>query len=472
MKANNQTTRMASLQMAWFFIFFLLAKSAFAFSVGAIAGVSCGFGKPINCNIATYLSNNVYEEVHQHITKEALDRVIFSGIVSNDVTFSAASIIEIQDANAYTDKDQSPEKHCDNEEIGFCEGRLFSGYQLLKGSLANKSTMTQTLASQMRYLFGQHIHTLQDFFSHSNWVNISPSPTDIPPWLWDGSQPQLPVLPSSVYSPCGDARTASVSIPNTPPTSGILSLQGQSGGITSGYALLPLENAIAPGGKCAHGLLSTQEYNFLPGFIQNKVRAVPVSGIHKDWSSRPLHGLAHDQAVYATEMFTLDIINDKNNNLDNVCMFMTDKTCPTPTPSPRPSSAPSPTPSPTPLWTQDSASCSNNIYTDSTAGYYDYCVVGSGTANLPAGATISPYSYTSITACGGADFVNGTCVNQTSQPVIVTVNFFSDIAYASCIGCNPGLDGRLNVAGTMFSVGTSSCTVKAPPYFTAKQPCP
>jgi hypothetical protein len=79
---------------------------------------------------------------------------------------------------------------------------------------------------------------------------------------------------------------------------------------TSGYAgsFFYLLNATAPNGKCAHGLIN--------------------NGIHKDWTGRELHGLAREQAVYATAEAAKYILNVAENNPDNVCMFMTDKPCP------------------------------------------------------------------------------------------------------------------------------------------------
>ena len=323
MKANNQTTRMASLQMAWFFIFFLLAKSTFAFSVGAINGASCGQGKPIRCSVADLLNksggavgSDFYEEVHQHITQDALRQVKYTApMAPTSIGFSEVAdqlgvspMRQVMMSNAYVDLDQVPYKHCDDEQIGNCVSYISVSTIALKNSL--KGYIDPTQAGNLRHLFGELTHTLQDFFSHTNFVKSgSDGAGDATP-LWGGSNLEgYPVLPSSVYRPCMEQYPDAVPrLPNLPPYSGELSSQGLDSGYTSGYAWLPLNDAIAPPGKCAHGLLG--------------------NGIHKDWSGRDLHIEARARAIQHTREFALAVINDTGNIPDSVCMFMTDKPCP------------------------------------------------------------------------------------------------------------------------------------------------
>lgn len=126
-----------------------------------------------------------------------------------------------------------------------------------------------------RKALGGALHTIQDYFAHSNQADQGLS---IPNFGID----VLSALPSNVA-------TCSGSFIN--PGSTLL----PGAGLTTGYFTFPLCNP--PGGKCKHGL--------------------PICpGIAKDSPTHPLHGTAYNNAVIASKKFVLLILNDPRMTSD------------------------------------------------------------------------------------------------------------------------------------------------------------
>jgi len=269
-------------------------SSAYAFSIGPQPGLNCGFPKP-PCDLAGGI--RFYEEVHQLITEEALSSLSFVPPSSSvSVQFSKQALKDIRDGNVRTDYNQGDhELHFDN--AGLVEGGqwLKSNKLFILRKLQQASTMTAEEAKSMRMKFGSYLHTLQDFYAHSNYVNLSSLPVIT---LGDALPPAQP----DKTFPCADAFGSTESTSHLGP-------DGKRY-LTTGYAIDPLQNAIAPLGQCAHGGL--------------------VNGIHKDWRGRggPDHDLARSYAIDASRQFAYSIINDPSiTNKDNVCMLMSDKLC-------------------------------------------------------------------------------------------------------------------------------------------------
>ncbi|MEP1151402.1 MAG: hypothetical protein ABJH08_06695, partial [Balneola sp.] len=107
---------------------------------------------------------------HLTVTEEGI-----SGIVIDDeaLVFSSEAILEIQTANANVDYYEAEinSAHCYSEAIGGpdgCSQRLVS----LKNKIISiLSTTTSPDATLARNELGRALHTLQDFYAHSNWVN-------------------------------------------------------------------------------------------------------------------------------------------------------------------------------------------------------------------------------------------------------------------------------------------------------------
>lgn len=264
-------------------------STAYSFSVGPLPGLNCDPGAPvpIPCDLATVLPQ--YQEVHQLITFDALTKVGFTPPSGPLVKFRLRALDEIEDGNALTDYNQGNHSwHFDNAYLKQGGERLIKGKQSVLDKLRNPSTMTVTQAKDLRLVFGSYLHTLQDFYAHSNYTNLADPPGI---QLGDSVPPTQP--PSSF--PCLLLSTTS------------LSGAGQRNLLTTGYAIPPLDAADAPIGQCAHGLVQL--------------------GIHKDWNGRAGHTEAYESAVAASIRFADSIINDPSNNPNNVCMFMSGEPC-------------------------------------------------------------------------------------------------------------------------------------------------
>src|SRR5262245_24283042 len=105
---------------------------------------------------------------HIKITEEAvkdLDQEFF-GITKLTKSMKKA-IEQIGDANAEVDDDQTTSaKHFDGESFPEGQARLVTLLNEVITALGNDN------AEGARSKLGQALHTLQDFYSHSNWVEL------------------------------------------------------------------------------------------------------------------------------------------------------------------------------------------------------------------------------------------------------------------------------------------------------------
>ncbi|GAA5218197.1 Ig-like domain-containing protein [Corallincola platygyrae] len=116
---------------------------------------------------------------HLTVTADALTSLDIEG---HDLAFSAAVIAEIQAANAHVD-DLTGEffhgpAHCDDEMIGGrdgCSQRLIE----FRGDIVEELSSNEPDLVAARQKLGRALHTLQDFYAHSNWVNLGHRNQDI-----------------------------------------------------------------------------------------------------------------------------------------------------------------------------------------------------------------------------------------------------------------------------------------------------
>ncbi|XP_077380532.1 von Willebrand factor A domain-containing protein 7-like [Festucalex cinctus] len=201
------------------------------------------------------------------------------------------SIANMYFSNAYVDLVSvlSDEHHFDSEM--FQKGRDL----ITKGVSAVKASVKLENFIAGRWTLGRVCHTLQDFYSHSNWVelgNTSPYNTLIIPeqTLENLAGPNISTCRNCTGENCDD---------------NILPDVLQQGLLTSGY--FSLLSSEKPEGKCSHG-----------GSFDKTSKREPVGGINKDViesSHGSLHHEAADLAVNATVELLEDIrtaVGDKN----------------------------------------------------------------------------------------------------------------------------------------------------------------
>uniref|UniRef100_A0A8B9LLZ3 von Willebrand factor A domain-containing protein 7-like n=1 Tax=Astyanax mexicanus TaxID=7994 RepID=A0A8B9LLZ3_ASTMX len=184
--------------------------------------------------------------------------------------------------NSMVDRDfMASDRHHFNSET-FNEGRAL----IIQGMTAIKANIRSGNFQAARETLGRALHTLQDFYSHSNWVelgNKKPYPNLIRPDLTISNI-------ADVNTPtCSDCASGTCSNPLLP---AILNEKK----LTSGYMGLFSNNK--PQGKCSHGgdadLSSTQN---------------PRGGINKD-ERKPHNADFHNTAVAIATEATLQLLED------------------------------------------------------------------------------------------------------------------------------------------------------------------
>jgi hypothetical protein len=285
-------------------------RPAFAFEIGATS-LNCSVSpSPTGCRIAGAIGL----PVHQQITLQALCTSAIPNCPAGSnfqyqgpagpIAFTLDAITEIQDANAWVDGyqynhilhfDALTQDRASNADQGLqlSSQRLIFGRAALVTQLRQPS-MTSAQAHQFRALFGTYLHTLQDFYAHTNFVNAFPNAaahlglSSVPNQV-AGTNPCLPLLP--------------LAYPSVPY-------------VTAGWAQF-LPYLTAPLGQCAHGAPT----------ILILLGLAPAGGMHKDNPLRPFYQEAHDAAVLDTRNFADSILGDPGNIPDNVCMVMTGNPC-------------------------------------------------------------------------------------------------------------------------------------------------
>ncbi|XP_078146731.1 von Willebrand factor A domain-containing protein 7 [Centroberyx gerrardi] len=183
----------------------------------------------------------------------------------------------------------SEERHFDDETFQGGRDVIIAGVSAVKASVKLENFVSG------RWSLGRVCHTLQDFYSHSNWVEL-------------GSRTPY----SALIRP--DQPLENLAGPSTPTcrnctggncTNNLLPELLQQGLLTSGY--FNVLSSAKPAGKCSHG-----------GTFDRTSRQDPVGGINKDdtaASHGSLHHTAADLAVNATVELLEDIrlaVGDKN----------------------------------------------------------------------------------------------------------------------------------------------------------------
>ncbi len=200
---------------------------------------------------------------HGGITRDALAAISIT-INGETLKFTDRAREEVKDANFEVDHHQlTASFHFDDEALGGGSSRIVA----LKEQVISSATGGNGKAA--RQALGGALHTLQDFFAHSNQADQG---LPIPNF---GSA-VLTALPSNVAACTGSfLNPGSVLLPGA--------------GLTTGYFTIPLCNP--PNGKCKHGL------GICPG-------------IAKDADSHPLHNAAYGSAVSASKSFIAAILSD------------------------------------------------------------------------------------------------------------------------------------------------------------------
>lgn len=249
----------------------------------------------------------------------------YYGEIQRGVTRNFENVIEaIQDANSDVDlgaESRLAEAHFDSETFQAGHNRLVELRQIIVSQI-----MMENFATARREA-GRMLHTLQDFYSHSNWIE-------------NGHRSPYSVLgrpdergPSNIASPrrqtCDDCQERGTVIVGQ--ILSFLSSEHQSarkyyacqdniilqrGILTSGYHGGQRDNSgqiiDKPRGKCSHG-----------GFLDATSDSFAKGGINKDspfekWSP---HYYYYDEAVLVAQQATVDILQEIRRDVDDDLLF-------------------------------------------------------------------------------------------------------------------------------------------------------
>src|SRR5689334_9603478 len=209
---------------------------------------------------------------HVGIVRDALSTITRTLSTGETIKFSKRAIDQVRDATAGVDEIVSsrgefnvPTAHCDDELLPECTQRLIT----IKGTVVARSRAKD--GEEARAQLGRALHTLQDFYAHSNWVNApGPGNGSFNPVLGTGTMTRLPLSAATCIDDFFDGTLTGAGLTS----------------ITTGY----FGGIEPPAGKCAHGVL-------------------PGAGIHKDEPSRPFFTQARARAVDGTRDFVNQILS-------------------------------------------------------------------------------------------------------------------------------------------------------------------
>ncbi|CAL8331383.1 unnamed protein product [Merluccius merluccius] len=193
-----------------------------------------------------------------------------------------AALQEIYVQNGLVDRDfvNSPAHHFNSE--AFLEGRAL----ITEGVVSIKANIRNQNFQAAREMLGRVLHTLQDFYSHSNWVELGYTEP-----YGNLIHPDLPIenIAAKDTPTCNDC--AGGTCPD-PIFANIL----QEKKLTSGY--MGIFSNEKPKGKCSHG-----------GAGDLTSAVVPRGGISKD-ERRPDNGAFHAAAVKLATSASLQLLED------------------------------------------------------------------------------------------------------------------------------------------------------------------
>ncbi|XP_030643657.1 von Willebrand factor A domain-containing protein 7-like [Chanos chanos] len=198
-------------------------------------------------------------------------------------------INDVANRNAWVDG-----RHVFDEEYHFDDESFLRGRDVITSGVDTvKANTEQQNFETARERLGETMHTLQDFYSHSNWIelgNQSPYTTLIRPNLPINNiaDRNTPTCRSCVGDNCDN---------------NILDTIIAEKKLTSGY--FSLTSFSKPSGKCSHG-----------GTFDLTSRTEPTGGINKDGFGSE-HGSLHLQAANAAISATSELLEDLRASVGN-----------------------------------------------------------------------------------------------------------------------------------------------------------
>ncbi|XP_066534390.1 von Willebrand factor A domain-containing protein 7-like [Hoplias malabaricus] len=190
------------------------------------------------------------------------------------------TISKIRNRNAWVDIYYVSEAKYHFDDESFLNGRdlITNGTSIVKASVKQQNYETA------REKLGEILHTLQDFYSHSNWIELG------------NTRPYSNLIkPNSKIENIADSETCTSCV-GIDCTNNILENIITEKKLTSGY--FNLFSSSKPKGKCSHG-----------GFLDQTKDTDPKGGINKD-STTSEHGNLHNQAAGIAIAASKELLED------------------------------------------------------------------------------------------------------------------------------------------------------------------
>lgn len=248
--------------------------------------------------------------IHEEITMAALNKSAFqfpevTKADGSPAHFSEQAIYILQLNNLLADRDQnSIEVHFDNESLNQGNRRLFN----LRQKVVKEAKAGNYL--QARITLGGALHTVQDFYAHTTWVELHPNSFDLAKLgesnIFESSFERPGVL-QKTCTPKGLASPIFL-------TSGFFTFSQPAGNLN-------YDNAE---GKCIHGSSLFTNIGDNPASLS--------AGINKDKPNRENFGVARGFAIRATRLYVDNILQDLKDKPEDICGLM-DQKCDTQVPS-------------------------------------------------------------------------------------------------------------------------------------------
>lgn len=242
---------------------------------------------------------------HEHITENAIRSLYSEFGFSSPDRISRAALDNITWQNGQTDLDDSEEMlsapHFVGENFYGANERL-KAYKHRIDQLMSPSQPSGSDIAYSQYFLGRALHTLQDFYAHSNWVELHPRPPGptLPPIFHELGDPPHTMhgRPLSEQTCIDCARNTCNQCENILATSHL----------TTAYYGGTTDSPRKPSWKCSHG--------GLVGIIADSSgRGLISAGINKDTQDcviSPFNERHHDAAaaaIRATQEYLVEIRN-------------------------------------------------------------------------------------------------------------------------------------------------------------------
>lgn len=251
--------------------------------------------RPISVMVALALALPVSQAVafdipvHLRITRDEL-RPLTAQVNGQPRKFSERALEDISQANEDVDSVLllsaavfRPSRHFTNESYSASSQRLID----LRREIIQLVTQAEPEGAQARIKLGQALHTIQDFYSHSNWVER-------------GNGGINSALANSVLP------NPSASADNCPVDANALGPAG-GGSLTSAYYVGALGCGPIPQGKCYHG-------NYMSWCLGINKDLDAAGAAYHEVAQSPWHGVAASQARQNTRQFLQGILDELAGN--------------------------------------------------------------------------------------------------------------------------------------------------------------